>query len=198
MATRRAEQKARTRAKVLEAARSSFEALGYEGTTIATVAERAGVSVGTVMGHFPDKSALVAAAFHDAIEEVVQEALQTMPEGPLVTRLLHMSGLLYRFYGRDPALSAALVRETTFMEGPAMDPLTAQIGRQFAWLGQELAAAQARGEVAPDLDPRVAVLGYWADYYLVLLMGLRGERLGLDAQLGLLGGLLRMRLRPRV
>ena len=71
MATRRAEQKARTRARVLEAARATFEALGYDGTTIATVAERAGVSAGTVMAHFPDKSALVAASFHEAIEEVM-------------------------------------------------------------------------------------------------------------------------------
>lgn len=196
MATRRAEQKARTRARVLEAARATFEALGYDGTTIATVAERAGVSAGTVMAHFPDKSALVAASFHEAIEEVMQEALQTLPDGDLLARLLHVSERLYRYYGRNPSLSRALVREATFMEGPATEPLREQIERHFAWLGQELGVAAAAGALEPALASQVGVLGYWADYYLVLLMGLQEVSLPLDEQVALLDALLRARLRP--
>ena len=193
MATRRQEQKARTRASVTEAARACFEALGYEGTTIAAVAERAGVSVGTVMAHFPDKAALVAGAFHDAIEDVMQEALREVPEGDVVQRLLHVSEHLYRFYARNPPLSKALVREATFMEGPATAPLKAQVSRHFTWLGGELAAAQARQELDAALDLRVAILGYWGDYFLVLLMGLQEEALPVPDQLALLEALLRMR-----
>lgn len=177
MATRRAEQKARTRAKVLEAARACFEADGYAATTIATVAARAGVAVGTVMAHFQDKAALVAAAFHDAIDEVVSGAIAEAPGGaPAIDRLLFVSDRLYRFYAKNRPLSVALVREATFPEGAHKEALGAQFMEFLAWVGGELAAGAERGELRDGLDIGVAALGYWADYYLVLLMGLMGGR----------------------
>lgn len=193
MASQRAEQKARTRARILDAARESFEAEGYEATTIAAVAKRAKVAAGTVMAHFPDKSALVAAAFHDAIEAVVQAAMQSAPgPAPAIERLLHVSGALYTFYARRPALSVALVREATFPEGAPKAYLHAQLERYLAWVAEQLAAGAARGELRPGLDLQTATLGYWADYYLVLLMGLMGGATP-EVQGQTLEGLLRMR-----
>lgn len=176
MATQRAQQKARTRKRVLAAARACLETEGYEATTIARVALRAKVATGTVMAHFSDKAALVAAAFHDTIEQVVQEAIATAPpKGTCVERLLHVSDGLYTFYAGDRALSAALVRDATF--SPANTPreaLDAQLHRFLGWVGEELAAGQGRGELKADLSLEIAVLGYWADYYVVLLMGVVG------------------------
>ncbi len=52
------EGKAATQDRILRAAGELFVAQGYEGTTIAEVAERAGVSRATVFWHFGDKATL--------------------------------------------------------------------------------------------------------------------------------------------
>ena len=58
---RRAEQQARTRERIVEAAAALHEQLGPRNTTISAVAERAGVQRLTVYRHFPDDRALFAA-----------------------------------------------------------------------------------------------------------------------------------------
>jgi AcrR family transcriptional regulator len=54
-----------TRRKVLAAAEILFARHGYEPTGMANVAERAGIGVGTLYHHFPDKRALLLALIDD-------------------------------------------------------------------------------------------------------------------------------------
>jgi AcrR family transcriptional regulator len=54
-----------TRRKLLQAAEALFARRGYESTGMADVAERAGVGVGTLYHHFPDKRALLLALIDD-------------------------------------------------------------------------------------------------------------------------------------
>lgn len=54
-----------TRRRVLAAAESLFARRGYEATGMADVAERAGIGVGTLYHHFPDKRALLLALIDD-------------------------------------------------------------------------------------------------------------------------------------
>jgi AcrR family transcriptional regulator len=54
-----------TRRRVLSVAEAQFARRGYEPTTMADVAERAGVGVGTLYHHFPDKRALLLALIDD-------------------------------------------------------------------------------------------------------------------------------------
>src|SRR5262245_18879078 len=60
---RRREQAASTRAQILEAAQSLFEANGYPATTMAAVAREAGVSLKTVYLGFETKSGLLRAVW---------------------------------------------------------------------------------------------------------------------------------------
>jgi AcrR family transcriptional regulator len=64
---RRREQARQTRALVLDAAQGLFEERGYEGTSIAAIAERAGVSVESVYGHFGSKRGLLGDLFRRAV-----------------------------------------------------------------------------------------------------------------------------------
>jgi AcrR family transcriptional regulator len=63
---------------VLEAAAQLFGELGYEGTTTNRVAERAGVSIGSVYQYFPNKEALLLALAERHLEEARQEATATL------------------------------------------------------------------------------------------------------------------------
>lgn len=49
----------RTRESILEAAIDCFEARGYDDTTTASIAERAGIGVGTLYGYFRDKRGIL-------------------------------------------------------------------------------------------------------------------------------------------
>ena len=55
---RRQQAKARTRAKVLEAAKALFAEKGYDAATIREIAKRAGMSTGAVFANFEDKAHL--------------------------------------------------------------------------------------------------------------------------------------------
>lgn len=54
-----------TRRKVLAAAEERFSRQGYDSTSMAEVAAKAGVGVGTLYHHFPDKRALLFALMED-------------------------------------------------------------------------------------------------------------------------------------
>jgi AcrR family transcriptional regulator len=58
----RAEQRRRTEARILDAARARFAELGYDRTTIRAVAAAAGVDAGLVMHYFGSKDELFARA----------------------------------------------------------------------------------------------------------------------------------------
>jgi AcrR family transcriptional regulator len=66
-ASRRQEQARRTRTDVLEAARHQFLEQGYAATTVAAVADEAGVSVETVYKAFGNKAGLLKAVFDVAV-----------------------------------------------------------------------------------------------------------------------------------
>ena len=63
----------RNHAKVLAAAREAFAA-GGEATSLEEIARRAGVGIGTVYRHFPNRQALLEALYLDEVEEVCRSA----------------------------------------------------------------------------------------------------------------------------
>jgi AcrR family transcriptional regulator len=61
--------------KVLAAAREAF-AEGGESTALEEIARRAGVGIGTLYRHFPNRQALVEALYLDEVEEVCRSAAE--------------------------------------------------------------------------------------------------------------------------
>src|SRR3982750_4164488 len=59
--------------KVLAAAREAF-AEGGESTALEEIARRAGVGIGTLYRHFPNRQALVEALYLDEVDEVGRSA----------------------------------------------------------------------------------------------------------------------------
>jgi len=80
----RAEQAARTRERVVRAAAEELAAHGYERTTLARVATRAGVSLETVKAHGPKRALLLAAFEVTFAGSEGQGSLAERPEGRAV------------------------------------------------------------------------------------------------------------------
>ena len=57
----RGDKRERTRAKLLEAARSLIREKGYEHTTLDAIAERAGMTTGAIYGDFKNREELFLA-----------------------------------------------------------------------------------------------------------------------------------------
>src|SRR5271163_3303234 len=78
--TRRSEEKANTRKKILDAASRRFRLEGLEGATIANVLGDAGLTHGTFYAHFESKEALLTEAFLVAAAETSDRWIKGISE----------------------------------------------------------------------------------------------------------------------
>ncbi len=194
---RRNERKVATRGEILAAARVLFSQRGWEGTTTKMVAESAGVAVGTVFLHFPDKTALLEAALREQIAEALTQAQASLPPVGLLPQLTHLAGALYTMYAGDRALSRVLVKESLFLvDGAAAAAARAQVEQFSHHVAALIDAARIRGEVDRAVDPRLGAIAFFSLYFAVLAAGLRDELL-VPAQLDLLRALLDQYFNPR-
>jgi AcrR family transcriptional regulator len=101
----RGEKSERSRRAVLDAALHLFAHQGFRGTAVREIAERAGVSIGNVYHHFPDKESLFRALIDEYLE------LTNTRRFPFM-RAFHESGRLFPDNIEDLAFAArASVRQ---------------------------------------------------------------------------------------
>jgi AcrR family transcriptional regulator len=101
---------------ILEAAAQVFADLGYARATTNKIAERAGVSVGSLYQYFPNKDSLIASLHqihHARVNEVVNNALKRFGDHSvsLEKGLRRFLDELYEVHEADPILTKALSRE---------------------------------------------------------------------------------------
>ncbi|MEU7565770.1 TetR/AcrR family transcriptional regulator [Streptomyces fradiae] len=184
----RQERKRRTRQALLDAARRVLERRGMAGLTTREVAAEAGVAAGTFFVHFPDLATLVETLLDEHVGQALDTALRTLPDGDLVTRLVHVAARLYESYDREPELSRQYISAALFHRHPD-GPTERRMAEFRAWVTGEFARAAEAG-AAPGQDPALAFTAYFSLYFGVLVAGLRGE-LDRDGQVALLEAALR-------
>jgi AcrR family transcriptional regulator len=103
--TRNDRRKARTRARILDAAEQRFAAVGAEAATVEQIADTADVAVATVYLHFARKDDLHLAVIERALDENERHMLAVYgSEVPPVERLIDAAGAYLRFYLETPHL----------------------------------------------------------------------------------------------
>lgn len=90
-------QKAATRSRVVAAARELFEGVGYEETTIRMIAERAGVSVGSVFTTFESKVDIFNYILFEKFELLFSELRRISPhlKGSSCDRIVSLMSIAY-------------------------------------------------------------------------------------------------------
>lgn len=90
-------QKAATRQRVVVAARELFEGVGYEETTIRMIAERAGVSVGSVFTTFDSKVDIFNYILFEKFEALFGELQRISPhlKGTACDRIVSLMSIAY-------------------------------------------------------------------------------------------------------
>ena len=134
---------------LLEAAKSVFATSGVDAPA-KEIADLAGVGVGTVYRHFPQRSDLVRAVFErevDACAEAAPALAATHEPAEALARWLQR---YTEFVATKRGLAAAL-----HSGDPALDALPGYFARRLEpALGSLLEAATASGEIGGDLSPK--------------------------------------------
>jgi TetR/AcrR family fatty acid metabolism transcriptional regulator len=144
------------RAQLINCTINALGDVGYQQTTVAEVARRAGVSKGVVTYHFPARDdliwAVVAAVFGSIAEHVGTRLDEVAPERFVATYI----GAWVEYY-RNQRKDMIAVAEiwTNFRDGTGRQHLGAQtLGAERALVEHALAAGQSAGSLG-DFSPRV-------------------------------------------
>jgi AcrR family transcriptional regulator len=133
---------------LLEAAMAVFATSGVDAP-VREIAARAGVGVGTVYRHFPQRSDLVAAVFRHEVDACADAARSLAAEHAAGEALALWMQRYVDFIAAKRGLAAAL-----YSGNPAFEPLPAYFRERLKPAFRTLlAAAAAAGEVRPDVDP---------------------------------------------
>jgi AcrR family transcriptional regulator len=114
--TRRTAQAAQTRLDIVNAAIALFSENGWSGTTVATIAERAGVAVETVYSGFGSKKALLRQAMDvsvvgdaEPVPYFQRADVQALAHGPLDDRMRRGIEILAEVHERSSGVFFALL-----------------------------------------------------------------------------------------
>jgi AcrR family transcriptional regulator len=139
---------------LLEAAKAVFATSGVDAPA-KEIADLAGVGVGTLYRHFPQRSDLVKAVFQSEVDgcaDAAQALAAAQEPGEALARWLHR---YTEFVATKRGLAAAL-----HSGDPAFDALPGYIMRRLEpALGSLLEAAIASGEIRGDISPRHILFG---------------------------------------
>jgi AcrR family transcriptional regulator len=146
---------ARTRAKILAAARDEFAARGFAGARIESIARRAGFAKQLLYHYFPGKEAL----FEETLRSKFQQHRAAMSEG-------EGPGAVFRQRFRSAHADPIWVRFLTWeaAEHEPGDPIVAEAPRRESVARQRAAILdrQAKGELPADLAPEFLQLAVYA------------------------------------
>jgi TetR/AcrR family transcriptional regulator, fatty acid metabolism regulator protein len=144
------------KAQLVGCATDALAEVGYQQTTVAEVARRAGVSKGVVTYYFPARDELlwaVVAAIFASVGEHVGGRLENVPPERFVATYLGAWVDYYRAYRREMMAIAELW--TSFRDANGRPHLDARtLGSERALVEAALGAGQADGTLG-DFSPRV-------------------------------------------
>lgn len=150
---RRQVAKARTRLKVLEAARNLFAERGYDAATIRDIAKGAGMSTGAVFANFQDKAELFEAVFAEemaALSEAFSNGVAI--DDAVAARLAGgLTAGYHRVLDHLP-LMQAMVARSWFQPEDADKRVREFLAPVLSTLSEVLQAGIAKGELRQDAD----------------------------------------------
>jgi AcrR family transcriptional regulator len=149
------------RARLLEATVELLVERGFAGTSTTLVSERAGVSRGAQLHHFPTKNDLVVAAVEHLTERRGAELAEAVAQLPAGGRRTHAVVTMLGDHFASPVFAAALELWVAARSDPALlaavAPLEQRVGREAhrltsAALGADESAPGVRELVQATLD----------------------------------------------
>jgi AcrR family transcriptional regulator len=151
--TRRKQQKAATRERILQAAKQLFAEHGYEATTMQKIAQATDLSTGNVFVHFPSKADVLATLMHDDIAALDQLMAKGVPQrGTVRSRLLKMFGIFLDFAVPTERLLRTLLAYSWSWDEHWEELFEGSIAIRRQQVGKILEDGARTGELRDDAD----------------------------------------------
>jgi AcrR family transcriptional regulator len=167
--------------RIERAARMLFSKQGFEATTIRQIAEAADIGLGTVFSYATNKNDLLVLIFQDEVGRAVDRAFATVPDKPLLDRVLHVFGAIIAHHRASPGLARVFVKETPFIDD-RRHGIRDFMRDLFAGLMGFVDDAKSRGELEPDVPAALLVRNLFAVYFQAMQVWLSGRAPELDTR----------------
>ncbi|MEO9275524.1 TetR/AcrR family transcriptional regulator [Marinomonas sp. 5E14-1] len=169
----RQQQKANTRSKIKAVAKDAFLKQGIEATSTRYLSTQAGVAVGTLFVHFPDKLSLVKDIFFDEMDTALREAVMAQKAcASPIDYLIQTAKMLFEFYDEYAEFTRQVLLDSLAKGGfhtSQMMVISEGISKRFKQVG---------------VDEQTATIfsdNMIANYWHVLLNGVPKGELGMHA-----------------
>jgi AcrR family transcriptional regulator len=139
-------------ARIRGAAMELIRRHGFEATTTAAVAKRAGIAAGTLFRYVKTKHDLLDLVFAGEIADVVAQGFASLPgRGVIVKGLMLLYSRFLDYYYRDIVMARILVAEALLpREDSRSLPLTIEFLQRISAL---IGAEQTAGRLLADVNP---------------------------------------------
>jgi AcrR family transcriptional regulator len=138
----------RNRDRLLEVAVRSFTEDGPD-VPLEQIAAEAGVGVGTLYRHFPNRNALVAAAYRHEVERLCESPAELLAAHPADVALQEWMGRFVEYTATKRGMSEAL----TAAVASGLPLFDRTRGQMIAALAELIAAGVEAGTIRSDADP---------------------------------------------
>ncbi|MEP7041818.1 MAG: TetR/AcrR family transcriptional regulator [Dokdonella sp.] len=149
------------RERLLDVAIALFSRHGIAATPLSAIAKRARVTPAMLHYYFGQRERLLDALVEERIVPLMA-TLQVGLDAPALAPRARISAFvrdLFALLGANPWLPTLWLREVLSDGGLLRERLLVHVGARIApRLSGTIAAAQAQGELNPDLDPRLVVV----------------------------------------
>lgn len=153
------------RQALIAATITSLKLHGHEGLSVRRIAAEAGVSIGLINHHFPNKNALIAESyrhFTGQLTEGFQAAVLQAPPEPRA-RLRALFEAVFSRPSLDPQVLTAWIEFWgLFRQSPEMRKVHEEVGRGYGELVRTLLAELMKASRRPRFDLRLASIGLTA------------------------------------
>jgi AcrR family transcriptional regulator len=152
----------RNRAQIIAAARAAFAESGLDAPMHA-IARRAGVGIGTLYRRFPDRGALIAAAFADEMREFARAVDDALAEPDPWTGFRRYVETMTRMQARDPGF-----RDLVTLASPATGEFEALHRQTFAGVQTLVERAKRAGALRADFAPEDIIMLLMANQGVIM------------------------------
>lgn len=169
MESLREKKKRKTRQAILNAAIELFGNNGFEGTSIAQLAQKAGVGKGTVYSYFSTKQDILNAFCEDELAYVHKQlSTKTNPDAPVLEQLVTIFMAEFEYVTRTPEFGRLYMQEMVFPRREMMSKHKELENKFLEMIFPIIGRAQKRGELRADME-QLHLCGHFFSLFILLV-----------------------------
>jgi AcrR family transcriptional regulator len=157
----------RTRQRILDAAYSLFIGQGYAATSMRQIADKAGLSLGSIYNHFDSKEKMFSAIVEERHPFVQMLPILNRVKGETVEAFVHNAAhTLVDQLGHHPDFLNLMLTEIVEFKGEHVPVLFSKFAPSVSPLAQRIMALDGNMRSIPPLVLVRAFLGMFFSYYI--------------------------------